>query len=163
MKIQKKRRNENKTDYLKRIKLLKSGRPRICFRKTNAYLNAQYIESKEAQDKVILGLTSQKLMEYGWPKEAKGSLKSSSASYLLGILIGKKIIEKKFENPVVDFGMTKIIHKNNAFAFLNGLKDAGLKIKCDKENFPDENRIKGEHMKNKIPFEKIKSQIMNKK
>ena len=148
---------------MKRIKLLKSKCPRLCFRKTDTDLISQYIESKEAQDKILFGLNSKHLIKYGWPKEAERSLKSTPASYLLGMLVGKKIIEKKLKNPIIDFGIAKITHRNTAFAFLNGLKDAGLKIECNKENFPEEKRIKGEHMKNKIPFEKIKSQIENKK
>ncbi|GAJ13133.1 unnamed protein product, partial [marine sediment metagenome] len=93
MKTLKRRRKEYKTDYSKRIKLLKSGAPRVVFRKTNRYLIAQYVISKEAQDKIEFGINSKHLMKYGWPKESKGSLKSISAAYLTGILVGKKIIE----------------------------------------------------------------------
>jgi large subunit ribosomal protein L18 len=39
-KINRRRRREGKTDYSKRINLLKSGAPRIVFRKTNRYLIA---------------------------------------------------------------------------------------------------------------------------
>ena len=38
MKIPKRRRKQGKTDYAKRIKLLKSKSPRIVFRKTNKYI-----------------------------------------------------------------------------------------------------------------------------
>jgi len=52
MKINKRRKREYKTDYLKRIKFLKSNSPRVVFRKTNKYLIAQYTTSKEAKDKI---------------------------------------------------------------------------------------------------------------
>jgi len=159
MKIAKRRRRESKTDYVKRIKLLKSNSPRIAFRKTNRYLIAQYIVSKEAKDEIKLGTNSKELLKFGWPKEFSGSLKSISAAYLLGLLISKKIKEKKLEKPIVDFGMIKMIHKTKTYAFLKGLKDSGLDISCDDKFFPDESRLKGEHMKNKIPFEEIKSKI----
>ncbi len=162
MKTMKRRRKEFKTNYLKRIKLLKSGLPRIVFRKTNKYVFAQYITSKEAQDKIEMEVKSRDLVKYGWPKEAQGSLKSITASYFVGLLIGQKISKNKLENPVVDFGMIRSIHKSKVYGFLKGLIDAGIKIKCKEEIFPEETRIKGEHMKNKIPFNEIKSKIENK-
>jgi hypothetical protein len=55
--------------------------------------------------------------------------------------------------------MNRVLHKNKIYAFLKGLIDAGIEINCKKEFFPEESRIKGEHLKNKIPFEEIKSKI----
>ncbi len=159
MRSQKRRRKENKTDYLKRLKLLKSGKPRIVFRKTNRGIISEYVVSNEAQDKVVFGFDSKILKEYGWPKEAYGSLKSISASYLTGYLTGKKILKEKMEMPILDSGMNRSIHKNKIYAFLKGLIDAGIKIECKKEFFPEEKRIKGEHLKNKINFNEIKSKI----
>jgi len=159
MKIAKKRRREGKTDYLKRKNLLKSGKPRVVIRKTNRYLIAQYIISKEAKDQVKIGLKSKDLLKYNWPKENLGGLKSISAAYFLGFLMGKRIIKEKLKQPIADFGMIRIIHKNKLFAFLKGLIDAGLKINCEKKSFPSEERIKGEHLKNKINFKEIKSKL----
>jgi large subunit ribosomal protein L18 len=161
MKTIKRRRKENKTDYQGRLGLLKSGIPRIVFRKTNKYIISQYVTSKEARDKVKFGLTSDLLLKYGWPKELKGSLKSLPASYLTGFLTGKKIVKEKLETPIIDFGMLRTIHKGKPFAFLKGLKDSGVKIKCDEKSFPGEDRIKGKHMKKDFSptFEQIKSRI----
>lgn len=165
MKTLKRRRKEYKTDYLKRIKLLKSDSPRVVFKKTNKYIIAQYVKSKEAQDKVEMGITSKILIKYGWSKEFGGSLKSIPASYLTGLLIGKKILEKKLEKPIADFGMMRVLHKNRAFAFLKGLKDSGIEIECKEEFFPNEDRIKGKHLKKDFSkiFEEIKSKIENEK
>jgi len=149
MKTMKKRRRQNKTDYLGRLKLLKSRKPRVIFRKTNKYIITQYVTSKQAQDKIILGVTSKDLIEHGWEKDS-GSLKSIPASYLTGYLIGKKIIKRKLETPIVDFGMTRVLHKTKVFGFLKGLIDAGVKIDC-KKGFPE---IKG-----KVDVEKIKLEI----
>ena len=118
MKTRKRRRLEGKTDYLNRKNLLKSGKPRIVFRKTNKYVIAQYVESKEAKDKIKIGMNSKILLKYGWPKQAQGSLKTIPASYFLGFLIGKKIVKEKLENPIVDFGMLRTIPKNKLFGFL---------------------------------------------
>ena len=155
-KIQKRRRRENKTDYLKRLKLLKSEKPRIVFRKTNKYLIAQYVESNEAQDKVIFGINSKDLLKHGWDEKAKGSLKSVTASYLTGYFAGKKILKEKLETPIVDLGMIRVLHKTKVFAFIKGLIDAGVKIPSKGEAFPEEDRLNGEHLKNKIDVKKIK-------
>jgi len=159
MKTQKRRRKENKTDYLKRLKLLKGEKPRIVFRKTNRFIISEYILSKEAQDQAIFGFDSRKLNEYGWPKNAQGSLKSTTASYLAGYLTGKTIIKQKLETPILDAGMNRVLHKNKIYAFIKGMIDSGIKINCEKEFFPEESRIKGQHLKNKIPFDEIKSKI----
>jgi large subunit ribosomal protein L18 len=159
MRIQKRRRRENKTDYLKRIKLLKSEKSRLVFRRTNKYFIVQYVSSFEAQDKVEFTITSKELMKSGWPESAKGSLKSVTAAYLTGQLVAKKILAEKKETPIVDFGMIRTLHKTKLYGFLKGLIDGGLEINCQEEAFPSEDRIKGEHLKNKVDFEKIKGAI----
>ena len=159
MRVLKRRREEGKTDYLKRLKLLKSGVPRIVFRKTNRYVIGQYIISKETKDFAEIGVSSKQFLKKGWPKEFAGSLKSTPASYLVGFDLGRKIVKGEKKTSIVDFGMIRNIHKAKSFAFLKGLVDAGVKIKCDKETFPEDERIKGKHLKNDFSkfFEKIKS------
>lgn len=165
MKTLKRRRKENKTDYRIRVGLLKSGKPRILFRKSNKYIIAQYVTSKEAQDRVVFGFTSKILLERGWPEAKKGSLNSLPAAYLTGLLFGKKIIEKKLANPVLDIGMTRNVNRSRIFAFQKGLVDAGVALKSKEEAFPPEERIKGKHLKEDFSgtFDKIKSEIESKK
>ncbi len=164
MKTLKRRKLEGKTDYGKRLKLLKSYSPRIVFRKTNRYIIAQYVTSREAQDKVEVGVTSKDLKEFGWPDEFEGSLKAIPAAYLTGLLIGKEIIKKKLKTPIVDFGMIRAISKNRAYAFVKGLIDAGIKINCSEEQFPEEERISGKNLKEDFSktFKEIKSKIEKK-
>ena len=159
MKVAKRRRREAKTNYSKRIKLLKGNAPRVVFRKTNKYVIAQYIVSKEAKDNIEVGVNSKALLKYGWPKQAVSGLKSLSASYLTGYLMGKKIEGKAV--PIIDFGMIINLHKTKIYSFLKGLSDSGVKIKFNEEKdlFPSEERIKGEHLKNKIGFDEIKKKI----
>ena len=75
--------------------------------------------------------------------------------------MGKEIIKKKFDVPILDFGMQRVLHKTKTYAFLNGLVNASVKIKYDKKFFPEEDRIKGKHMKKDFSssFEQIKSNI----
>ncbi|MDO8528329.1 MAG: 50S ribosomal protein L18 [Nanoarchaeota archaeon] len=162
-KVPKRRRQEGKTDYAKRMKLLKGNSPRIIFRRTNRYIISQYVTSKEAQDKIVFGTSSKELLKHGWPKEASGSLKSLTASYFTGFLAGKKILKEKLKAPILDFGMNLVLHKSREFAFIKGLVDSGVKIKTEEKAFPEESRIKGEHMKNKVPFAKIKENIEGEK
>ncbi len=164
MKTLKRRRKENKTDYMKRIALLKSGTPRVVFRKSNRYIIAQYVVSEEAKDKVVLGFTSRTLIKHGWPEDMKGSLKSIPASYLTGFLMGKKITEKKLETPIIDLGMIRSVNKNRVFAFIHGLVDSDIKVKHHRETFPDGDRIKGKKLKRdfSVIFSKVKNKIEGK-
>ena len=157
----KKRRREHRTDYLNRLKLLKSERPRLVFRKTNSAIISQYVTSDDAQDKIVFGLTSKKLLSFGWPEKMKGSLKSIPASYLTGYLTGKKIQKDKLEAPIVDFGMYRTLHKTKLFAFLKGIIDSGVEVSCPEDAFPEEERIEGKSLKEDFSseFNKIKSKI----
>ena len=164
MKTIKRRRKENKTDYANRLGLLKSGLPRIVFRKSNKYLLAQYVTSKQAQDKVELNANSKELLKYGWPEEFKGSLKSIPAAYLTGFLFGITIKKNKLKNPIIDFGMLRVLHKSKVYGFLKGLIDADIDIKCDEKTFPNKETIEGKFLKKEFSknFKKIKLNI-NKK
>jgi len=161
MKTQKKRRQQHKTDYKKRLNLLKSEIPRLVFRKTNKYFISQYVLSEEAKDKVKFGISSKKLLSLGWPEDFKGSLKSIPAAYLVGYFMGKKILKEKLKQPIVDLGMVRSLHKTKQFGFLKGLIDSGLKIDCKKEAFPEEDRIIGKSMKKDFSekFKEIKEKI----
>jgi large subunit ribosomal protein L18 len=163
--MMKRRRMEFKTDYKARLNLLNSGKNRIIFRKTARYIIGQYVKSEEAEDYVILGLTSKELMKYGWPQSLQGSLKSIPASYLTGFLLGKKILDKEEKPEVIfDIGLLRSIPKSRIYSFLKGVIDSGIKVKYKEEMIPDENRIKGRHLKNSVPeiFNKIKETIEKK-
>ncbi len=161
IKVQKRRRREFKTDYSTRIKLLKSNRPRLVFRRTNKYFIVQYVISEEAKDKILFGITSKELLKYSWPENFKGSLRSIPSAYLTGYLVGNKIKKEKLDTPIVDFGMLRTKYKSRVFSFLKGLIDSGLKLNSKPEVFPEEGRIKGEHLKENFAkdFEKVKLSI----
>jgi len=150
MRTLKRRKKERKTDYLNRLKLLKGGKPRIVFRKTNKHVLSQYVESESAQDRIVFGINSKSLLNYGWPKNLGGSLKSIPAAYLVGYLSGKKILKEKLDTPIVDLGMYRVIRKTKIFAFIKGLIDSGIKISCSEKNFPEKERILGKSTKKDI-------------
>lgn len=159
LRTDKKRRNENKTDYNLRFGLLKSGKPRIVIRRTNKYFIVQAVESFEGKDKVISGVTSRDLIKQGWDKKFEGSLKNISAGYLTGLLAAKKFGDKEF---IVDLGMTRTIDGNRMFAVVKGLADGGANINVNERVFPSEERINGEHLKDelKLMISKLKTKLM---
>jgi large subunit ribosomal protein L18 len=159
--VKKRRRLEGKTDYKKRITLLKSKTARIVFRKTNRYVIGQYIKSEGAQDGVEEGVNSKILLSFGWPKEAEGSLKSLPAAYLTGFILGKRVSEKEKAKAIFDIGLFVSAPKSRIFAFLKGVADGGVEVNCSKEVFPDESRTLGRHMKKNIQFDKVKEKIEN--
>lgn len=159
MRTIRKRRKECKTDYKLRMGLLKSEKPRIVIRRTNNYMIVQAVNSSEAQDKVIKGVTSKDLIAQGWDAKFKGSLKSVPAAYLTGILLAKGLKEKDF---IVDLGMTKNVAGNRAYAVIKGLIDGGLNINANEEVFPSEERLNGAHMKEDLQkiINKVKSKLI---
>jgi large subunit ribosomal protein L18 len=159
MRIAKRRRRECKTDYKLRLNLLKSPKPRIVIRRTNKYLIVQAIESFEAQDKVIKGVTSKDLIANGWDEKFAGSLKSIPAAYLTGLLLAKDLKQKDF---IVDLGMTKNIAGNRTYAVVKGLIDGGLNINAGEEALPSEERVNGEHMEEDVQkvIAKVKSKLI---
>lgn len=162
MKTPKKRKLQRKTNYSTRLKLLKAGKNRVVIRKTNKYLNVQYVESHEAKDKVIVSFSSKDLLKHGLDKSYKGSLKSIPAAYLTGYLAGKEIIKKDPDNEsILDIGLQRKISGGRLFSVLKGLVDSGLKIKYNEKVFPKVERIEGKHLKENIQkeFEKIKQTI----
>ena len=169
MRVKKKRRMQGKTDYRARIALLKGKKPRIVVRKTNRYIIIQYITSEDAQDRVLYYANSKELLNYGWPNEMQGSLKSLPACYLTGKLIAKRIKEKEGKKKeskkdieaVLDIGLARNIPKSRVYAALKGIIDGGISISCKKEIFPEEGRIKGANLKKDVSriFEKIKENI----
>ncbi len=145
------RRLEKRTDYKARLALLKFKKARLVARKTNKHIIVQIVETKQAQDRVITGLTSQVLLEKGWPKNGSGSLKNKAAAYLVGFLIGKIAQEKGVKSAIFDIGMHRNIHKSRLYAILKGAIDAGLDIQHSKEVLPSNEEIqKNEKFRNII-------------
>jgi large subunit ribosomal protein L18 len=153
--LSKRRRHESRTNYLKRKRLLESRKARVVIRKSNKYITIQYIESKAAQDNVKVSITSKELLEYGWPQEKAGSLKSLPAAYLTGLLFGNKA--KKLASAVLDTGLIRSTKGSKIYSALKGMVDAGFVISHNPEVFPAVERIENENAKGF--FDKVKSKI----
>ncbi len=129
------RRLQAKTDYKARLALLKSNKPRLVIRKTNRYIIVQFVESSIAQDKVIVGTSSEILLSKGWPKDKKGSLKSLPACYLAGFVLGK-MAKDKVKTAILDMGMYRNIQKSRIYAALRGVIDSGITIPHNEKSLP---------------------------
>lgn len=158
MKLDKRRRLENKTNYNKRLKLLKGKDPRLVIRKTNKYITLQIVESKNALDKVIYFSSTKDLLKLGWPEEKKGSLKSLSAAYLAGLLLGKKAGSIK-SRLIVDTGLIPNTKGSRVYAAIKGATDSGLKIDYNKEVIPSMEKIEGKSHKLDIIFTNVRKAI----
>ena len=154
MKLDKRRRIEGRTNYKKRLALLRGNSPRFIVRKTNRYIILQIAESKDAQDKIIFSANTRELVNFGWPKEKEGSLKSLPAAYLGGLLIGKKAKNLK-GRIVLDIGLVPNTKGSKIYAAAKGLKDAGANINFDEKTAPSKERIEGKNTK-------ISGEIFNK-
>jgi large subunit ribosomal protein L18 len=158
MKLDKQRRIKNKTNYNKRLKLLKGNSPRLVIRKTNKYLTLQIIESKNAQDKMIVSVSTKDLLKSGWPKDKSGSLKSLSAAYLTGLLLGKKAGKLK-DRVILDTGLIPNTKGSRIYAAVKGVADSGIEINYDEKVVPAIDRIEGKANKLEDIFKKVKGAI----
>ncbi len=156
------RRREGKTDYPKRVKLLKSGQLRLVVRRSNKYISGQVVEFDIRGDKTLASVVSSELKGFGW-KHACGN---TPAAYLTGLLLGKKVSAQVRQKPVIlDIGLYKMTKGNKLFAAVKGAADSGLKVNFGTNLVPDEGRISGkhiaQHLKTEITdFDSVKKKIM---
>jgi len=136
------RKREGKTDYRNRIKLLLAKKPRLVIRKSLKNISLQVIEFEPLGDHVLLSAHSGDLVKLGW----KGNTNNIPACYLCGYLLGKKAQKKKIGDCILDIGMQTSVKRCSLYAALKGAVDAGMRVACSKEIFPDEKRTKGEHI-----------------
>jgi large subunit ribosomal protein L18 len=136
------RRREARTNYHQRLRLLKSGKPRLVARKSNRHVRAQLILTGPQGDQTIASATSEDLAEYGW-EAPTGNL---PAAYLTGLLAGKRAVEAGLESAVLDIGLNTATPGNKVFAVQEGVIDAGLEVPHNDEVFADWERTRGEHI-----------------
>jgi len=141
-KTQFRRRRQGKTNYKKRLALLKSGLHRLVLRKTNNYIIAQIVCFDPKGDKTVVHVNSKALEEFGW----KAGKKSMPAAYLTGLLVGKKAKVKGIGKAILDIGFAIPKRKGWWASALKGSLDAGLDIAAGEEAIPDDERASGKHI-----------------
>jgi large subunit ribosomal protein L18 len=134
------RKRAARTDYKQRLKLLKGGSPRLVVRRSLRTINAQIIRYNPDGDEIIASANSKDLVKMGW----KGYSANTPAAYLVGLLVGKRAMQKKVKEAILDLGLTA--KGSKIFATVKGAVDAGLNIPHNPEVLPNEDRIKGKHI-----------------
>ena len=106
------RKKSGKTNYKKRLRLLLSEKLRLIIRRSNKNVLGQIVQYHPDGDKVLLTTTSQELTKLGW----NYSRKNLPASYLTGLLLGKKAQEKKVKEAILDLGLQTSIGGGRLYA-----------------------------------------------
>ena len=140
--VQYRRKRAGRTNYKKRLDMLKSRKPRLVVRKSNKRILAQIIEYAEDGDRINAAADSNDLKGFGW----KYSGKNLPASYLTGFLCAKRSMAKGNKEAVMDMGLQPSIKGSSLYAALKGAVDAGLQIPTGEKILPDEKRITGAHI-----------------
>ncbi|MFC3477153.1 50S ribosomal protein L18 [Halobacterium litoreum] len=141
-KVPMRRRREVRTDYHQRLRLLKSGKPRLVARKSNKHVTAQLVATGADGDETIASAHSSDLAEYGWDAPT-GNLPSA---YLTGLLAGQRAVEAGAEEAVLDIGLNTATPGSKVFAVQEGAIDAGLDIPHNDSVLADWSRTRGEHI-----------------
>lgn len=145
--IKPRRRREGKTDYRKRLALLKSRNTRIVIRKSIKNTTIQFINYTEKGDNIVATATSKELVKkFNW----KFSTSTIPAAYLTGLLAGTRAKKQGITQCVLDIGRYVPITGSKIFAGLKGVMDAGIKCPYNEEKNPSEERIKGQHLDKNI-------------
>jgi len=150
------RRREGKTDYRKRLALVKSGETRLVVRRTNGNVIVQFVDWTQTGDAVKATAVAQELKKMGW----EGSPKNTPAAYLTGLLAGKRAAEAGVESAVLDIGRHVPSKGSRVFAALKGVLDAGIDIPHGDESiYPSEDRLNGAFLELESNFNAVKAKI----
>lgn len=134
-----KRRREQKTDYKKRLAVLKSKKDRVVLRVTNTLVRAQLIRYNKDGDKTIASANSKELKALGY----SGNTKNTPAVYLTTLLLAQKAKKKGVKEVILDLGARNYKSGNKIFAGLKAIVNSGLDCPYDEKAFPKEERIEG--------------------
>jgi large subunit ribosomal protein L18 len=136
------RRREARTDYHQRLRLLKSGKPRLVARTSNKHVRAQLVITGQSGDRTLASASSADLAEHGW-EAPTGNL---PAAYLTGLLAGRRALADDVEEAVLDIGLASPTTGSKVFEVQEGAIDAGLEIPHNDSVLADWERTRGEHI-----------------
>lgn len=151
------RRREGKTNYRKRLALLRSGLPRVVVRKTLTQTIVQVVEYHPEGDKVLASSMSRELKKMGWSH----STSNTPAAYLTGYLAGKRAAEKGISEATLDIGINVASRGSKLFGAAQGFMDAGVNVLLGEGVAPSEDRISGKFINEAVEkeFNEIKSKM----
>ena len=138
------RRREGKTDYGARIKLIDYEKSRLVVRVSNAQATVQIVDYTPEGDITIASAVGKQLANYGY----LGNTGNITGVYLTGYLCAKRALAAGVEYAILDIGLRSPIKGSKIFAALKGAVDAGLEVPHGDFIFPEDERIRGEHIAN---------------
>lgn len=154
------RRREGRTDYRRRLALLKSGETRLVVRRTSTNVIVQFVDWVGEGDAVKATAVAQELKAMGW----EGSPKNTPAAYLTGLLAGKRAKAAGVASAVLDIGRRVPTKGSRIFAALKGVLDAGVDVPHGSEEiYPSEERLNGAFLELESNFNAVKAKIADSK
>ena len=135
-----KRIRTHKTNYRKRQALLISKQDFVTIKISNQNVIAQVLKPEIQGDIVRVSTHSRELRRYGW----KGSLNSLPACFLVGLVLGRKAMEKGVDKAVLYIGNKPFTSR--IAACMKGIVQAGINIPISSESYPTEHRLNGQHI-----------------
>jgi large subunit ribosomal protein L18 len=148
------RRREGKTNFAKRLALVKGGKPRLVVRKSNRGFTVQLVDFDPKGDKVLTTVTGPALKKkFSWP-----SKRNMHTAYLCGLLAGHQAKKKKVSEFVLDVGLHIPTKGSVLYAALKGAVDAGLKTSFNEEMVSD--KLAKTPAAVKAQFDQAKSKIL---
>ena len=151
------RRREDKTDYHLRLRLLKSGKPRLVVRRSLNNTVCQVIAYERAGDRVLAAADSKELRKMGWT----GHTGNIPSAYLTGLLCGVRA-KGKATSCVFDMGLYASTKGSRLYSALKGALDAGLQVPHSSDILPSAERLSGKHAKTDLSkaFEQVRAKIL---
>ena len=133
------RRREGVTDYRSRKRAITSHKALLVVRVSNKNVHAQFVTPSVKGDVVLAAAHSRELLKAGW----RGSLKSTPACYLLGMLAGKKALKNGVKDAVLYSGLSPFVRGGRVGAFVKGVVEAGVTVPMGDDALPSDDRVSG--------------------
>ncbi|MFH1785051.1 MAG: 50S ribosomal protein L18 [Candidatus Micrarchaeota archaeon] len=154
-KVYYRRRRNGKTNFAKRLALVRGEKTRMVVRRSNKGVVVQFIDFDPKGDKTLLTVNGSHLSKaYNWP-----SKRNVWTAYLTGLMAGKLAQKKGVKEFILDMGMYTASKGSIIFAAQKGAFDSGMKVDYDKAKMPEE-KLSNPPDKYKSIFEDVKSKIM---
>lgn len=133
------RRRQGVTDFRARGRAVISKSPLLVVRVSDKNVSAQFVRPRVEGDEVLSSAHSRQLLKLGW----QGSLKSTPACYLLGMLAGRNALRNGVKNAVLYTGVAPFIKGSRVAAVVKGVVDSGVSVPLGEGVVPSEDRLTG--------------------
>ena len=136
------RRRSGRTNYRRRLRLLRSGLPRAVVRKSLNQTHVQIVRYDEGGDRIVASAVSLELRKFGWTA-GTGNV---PAAYLTGLLAARRAVQGGVAQVVLDLGVQDPVGGGRLFAAARGLVDGGVNLPHGDDVFPADERVRGSHL-----------------